>query len=400
MTTPSSLPTIATQLISVIVRLVTLILRILIFPLAKVSAIIFPPHEFDDVRKSGDRAARAFAAEFRKYLNTSRTNDNNDDSDNDVVNPLEITSYSNTVAAARRNNKFLFIYLHSPHHPQAQHFMSHTLADDRVLNFMRNSSQNLMVWASSVHSADGAAVAGSLHVTAYPFVALLSCQRGSGGTVEVLMRMDGMQQRALAQLNRNNGYSRMMSGEIPYNTGEFLAILAAHLLHYQSIIDEAIARRRAREEEAALRAEQDREYEEALEADRRREAERAEAERLEQERIRQEEENIRLEEERRSKELETAKSLVGEEPSPGSGVARLRLFLPSGIKVDRRFEADAKVEVIRAYVKLYFHEKNIDIESFELSMNYPKKVLDDNEETIQDALGGLQAVVMVRDLDA
>ena len=98
--------------------------------------------------------------------------------------------------------------------------------------------------------------------------------------------------------------------------------------------------------------------------------------------------------------LDEAKRLVSEEPPSGAGVARLRLFLPSGSKVDRRFYAHEKVEVIRAYVKLYFHDNDISINNFELSSNYPKRILDNDQDSIQEVLGGLQAVIMVRDLDS
>merc|ERR1712232_1316391 len=124
-----------------------------------------------------------------------------------------------------------------------------------------------------------------------------------------------------------------------------------------------------------------------------------EAERQEQRRVEEEREKLRIEEEKREI-LEEAKKLVSEEPPSGPGVARIRLFLPSGSKVQRRFLANDKVEVIRAYVRLYFDENKIDIENFELSSNYPKKILANNSESIQDALGGLQAVIMIRDLDA
>jgi len=212
--------------------------------------------------------------------------------------------------------------------------------------------------------------------------------------------MEGLGSRSHADANLARR-AALTSNEIPFHATDFLAVLSAHVLHYQTIIEEANARRRLREEEAALRAEQDREFQETLAADRRREEERLEQERLERERIVEEEEKARLEEAQRQSMLDQARQMVPEEPQTGTpGVARLRLFLPSGSRVDRRFQATDRIAVIRAFIQIYFHEKEIAIQNFELSSNYPKKILDDDDASIEEALGALQAVIMVRDLDA
>lgn len=375
------------QITRIIIRFITLLLKILVSPLGKLSNIIFPPGEFDDARKSGDRAARVFCSEvITPTLLEGGSN------------PFEASSYATAVASAHRNHKLLMVYLHSPQNPDARHFVRNCLGDGRVLNFLNSPESNVMCWGGSINAADGASVAQGLKVCAYPFVALLSCQRGSR-TAEILFRMEGLGSRANdATTARRTAYA---VNEIPFHPTDFLAVLSAHVLHYQTIIEEAAARRRVREEEVALRAEQDREFQETLAADRRREAERLEEERLERERVQKEEENARLEEAQRQSLLDEARQLVPEEPPAGSpGVARLRLFLPSGSRVDRRFHAQDHIAVIRAYVQIYFHEKEIAILNFELSSNYPKKILDDNDASIEEALGALQAVIMVRDLDA
>jgi len=317
----------------------------------------------------------------------------------DTSNPFEASSYASAVASAHRNHKLLMVYLHSPHHPNARHFVRDCLGDARVLNFLNSADSNLMCWGGSIHAADGASVVQGLKVCQFPFVALLSCQRGVR-TAEVLFRMEGLGSRSHADANLARR-AALTSNEIPFHATDFLAVLSAHVLHYQTIIEEANARRRLREEEAALRAEQDREFQETLAADRRREEERLEQERLERERIVEEEEKARLEEAQRQSMLDQARQLVPEEPQTGTpGVARLRLFLPSGSRVDRRFQATDRIAVIRAFIQIYFHEKEIAIQNFELASNYPKKILDDDDASIEEALGALQAVIMVRDLDA
>jgi len=398
---------ILTQLLTLILRLITLILRLLVFPLAKLSRVIFPPKPFDNVQ-AGEKAARAFVTQFGSFLPSpvgegGSGNDagGSDEGSLECMNPLEVSSYSSVVSEAHQSNRFVMVYLHSPLNPDSKHFIQYGLADARVLSFLnsRRAAGNLLVWGGSVHSADGAALARALNVCSYPFVALLSCQRSSS-SADLFLRLEGLQKRQTGNNARTSSRRAVLASQIPFQPTDFLSIMAAHLMAYQNILDEAMTRQRIREEEAALRAEQDREFQETLEADRRREEERAEAERQEQRRVEEEREKLRIEEEKRERILEEAKKLVSEEPPSGPGVARIRLFLPSGSKVQRRFLANDKVEVIRAYVRLYFDENNIDIENFELSSNYPKKILANDSESIQDALGGLQAVIMIRDLDA
>ena len=310
---------ILSQIISVLLRLITLLLRIAVFPLAKVSRYIFPAGKFDDVRKSGDKAARAFVTHFASFLPSENHTDSNNSNSSSILehertntNPMESMSYSNAVSMAHRSNKFVLLYLHSPLHPDSKHFIRTGLADPRVLNFLntRRAEGNLMVWGGSIHTADGAAVARSLNVCAYPFIALLSCQRGSGSSADVLLRFEGLQRHNYRHNSRAGTRRAISASQIPYQPTDFLSIVAAHLMTYQNILDEALAQQRRRQEEVELRAEQDREFQEALEADRRRETERAEVERLEQVRIQQEEERARLEAEARMNALDKARRLI------------------------------------------------------------------------------------------
>jgi len=160
-----------------------------------------------------------------------------------------------------------------------------------------------------------------------------------------------------------------------------------------------------RQQEIDLREEQDREYREALEADQRRERER------EEERLRVEEEEqqrvdaIQHAEDVKVNRMQQARELLvmnGEE-EPGKsekGCARIRLMLPSGQRIERRFWGVDTVNVVRAFLMVYFEENGVGIENFQLNCNYPKKALADGDATVESEGLCPQAVIMVQDLDA
>lgn len=172
-------------------------------------------------------------------------------------------------------------------------------------------------------------------------------------------------------------------------------------------------RRYAREEETRLREEQDREYREALEEDQRRErVKREEMERRQEEERRHQEELQKVEMEK-CRRLEDARRIMGDRMNGdelhggGSGnvnvgdkVARIRLMLPSGKRIERKFWGADTIENVRAFLILYFEEHGIGIENFELRSNYPKKALVDGEKTLEGEGLCPQAVIMVQDMDA
>jgi len=163
-----------------------------------------------------------------------------------------------------------------------------------------------------------------------------------------------------------------------------------------------------RQDEVRLRDEQDREYRETLEEDQRREREKKEEiHRREDEERRKEEEVVRVVNDKLDR-LQNAREVLnrnGEgEPDINdksiSSIARVRLMLPSGKRVERSFRGIDTIDVVRAFLIIYFEENDIGIENFQLSSNYPKKALVDGSKTVESEGLCPQAVIMVQDLDA
>eukprot|EP00557_Chaetoceros_sp_GSL56_P007637 CAMPEP_0176503374 /NCGR_PEP_ID=MMETSP0200_2-20121128/15326_1 /TAXON_ID=947934 /ORGANISM="Chaetoceros sp., Strain GSL56" /LENGTH=521 /DNA_ID=CAMNT_0017902655 /DNA_START=128 /DNA_END=1693 /DNA_ORIENTATION=+ len=314
----------------------------------------------------------------------------------------------------------LLIYLHAPLHDKVPHFLKNVLCNPRIMSLIhrcRNSGA-LTCWGGSIHTADGAYARDTLQVSCFPFLALVrvgnqngssSNARGSTTTattttrnLELLFRMEGPD---LQSIQPNALFIHLNNA----------------LVKYEAILTEQTMRRLQRQEEVRLREEQDREYREALEADQKREREKQEQQRLKEEeerRIREEQERIAKEKQNR---LDNARRILyrnGSGNGSGNGMqgkeslddlenydsniiqARIRLVLPSGKRLERKFRGDDTIDAVRSFLILHFEENDIPIENFELSCNYPKKALTDGEKTLESEGLCPHAVIMVQDLDA
>eukprot|EP00573_Skeletonema_grethae_P001378 CAMPEP_0201691206 /NCGR_PEP_ID=MMETSP0578-20130828/4428_1 /ASSEMBLY_ACC=CAM_ASM_000663 /TAXON_ID=267565 /ORGANISM="Skeletonema grethea, Strain CCMP 1804" /LENGTH=450 /DNA_ID=CAMNT_0048176365 /DNA_START=6 /DNA_END=1358 /DNA_ORIENTATION=- len=400
--------------------ILTILLRVAIWPLIKVLNILFTPKEFDGVDNSvnADRAARAFVGMVRKQISVVRPVIANLDraaagDDNDVMEqynepscPFVEKGYSSTMDEIAQNNTIsnphnplLLIYLHSPLHSQGTKFIDNYLCHPQLLKLLNDNTENNVVkcFGASVHSADGQRLRDMMEVTSFPFMALLSVKSRSSSTnnnnsnnisMELLLRLESTQLFTI-------------------QPSQITTYLNTAITRHAQIIAEETARRLQREEDARLREEQNREYQEALLADQMREMERNEQ--LERERREREEaeERERLEMAKEQSRLEDAQRILDEsggEPPVGTkvGVARMRFTLPNGKKVDRRFRSVDTVEVLRAFLTLHLEETGVEIKNFGLSTSFPKKSFgeEDNKLTLEEAGLAPQAVVMVQDLDA
>uniref|UniRef100_A0A6U3S7I6 UBX domain-containing protein n=1 Tax=Ditylum brightwellii TaxID=49249 RepID=A0A6U3S7I6_9STRA len=387
-----------------LIAIFTIFLRIFLYPLRKLSYMFFPPKELDGYSNAtvADLAAAKFVHHFQsRYLSTLLPPSSPSDADSNTNSqscPFVTKGYNSTITSVLSSppstTPLLLIYLHSPLHRDVDNFCQKTLCNHRVLAYL-NGENYVSCLAESVHSAEGSYLSTFLGVCSYPFVALLSVKSRSSSssnanppnvnnaTMELLLRMEG---EALTKLRPE----------------QFVAYIGTTVRRHKDALEEVERRRLQREEEARLREEQDREFQEALLADQQREiARREEEERIRLEQLRIEEETRNAEEEAALK-LTTARSMVRDEPPKGGSepTARVRLTLPNGKRIDRRFYASDTVDVIRAFLIVRFHEQEIPIENFSLSTNFPKKTFDDGSLTLKEAGLCPQAVMMIQDLDA
>ncbi len=262
----------------------------------------------------------------------------------------------------------------------------------------------LACWGGSIHTADGAHVQNSLQVNSYPFLALVKVKASGSGS-------NSSQPQPSATSNNDNSSNITTNNILKQNLelhfrmeGPTLQSITPSNLHlhlsnslnaYQQQLSQDTLRRLQRQEEIHLRQEQDREYQEALEEDRRREREKQqEAERIEAEerRVREMEQEA---ENRKREKLQKARDFLGEDMSDNSNgssidrtrsIARIRLMLPSGKRVERTFWGDDSFNVVRAFLILHFDENDIQMDNFQLSSKYLKKALVNGGERIVSAV--------------
>lgn len=384
------------NLLSKLAFFLTFTLRLLLYPARKVANILFPIKEFDiNDGRSPEHAANAFVDMFaQEYIQTLATPHENpfvNKSYNQVIQQLasQVPGNSYNWNDGPRPPSLLLLYIHSPLHRNVPTFLKNVLCHTRILTLLKEHKELITCWGGSIHTADGLNAMYSFQVTTFPFLALVRVHPNTTGRnppkMDLLLRLEGV---ALQSTSVNSLYS----------------YLNMSLLKYQTILSEQMMQRLQRQEEVRLREEQDREYREALEADRRREQEKENERQKKEDEERYQRESEERKAQERLERLEKAReTLVMNGPEPDideKGCARIRLMLPSGQRVERRFRGMDTIHVIRAFLLLYFEDNGIGIQNFQLNCNFPKKVLKDGDSTLEQEALCPQAVIMVQDLDA
>ncbi|GIL47879.1 hypothetical protein Vafri_4512 [Volvox africanus] len=264
---------------------------------------------------------------------------------------------------ARREFKFLFVYLHAPEHEDTDLFCRTVLTCPDVVDYVNT---NFMSWGGDVTASDAFVLSQQTQMAAtrFPYVALLS----------------------MAPADNRVQLVATASGPAIEDPQSLLTLLRGAVANFGALLAAQRAEIEEREHARRLVEEQDAEYEASLAADRRREAERAE------ERRRQEEEDQRrVEEERRAREAADAEAarladaaatierrrqaaraaLLPEPPAGSEGSAAIRLRLPDGTNVARCFPKRATLQAVFDFVD------SLDATSYNryhLAASYPRRV--------------------------
>ncbi|XP_071451650.1 FAS-associated factor 2 [Hetaerina americana] len=287
-------------------------------------------------------------------------------------------SYSDALAHAKRDLRFLIVYLHSPQHQDTPTFCRSTLGDQEFVAFVDSQA---LFWGCSVTTPEGYRVALMLRECSYPFLALLVLR---DSRMTVVGRLEGAA-----------------------GPQELIATLQELMSENEASLIAARADRNERSFTQTLRRQQDEAYEESLRADREKERRRKEErERIEEE-MRLKEEAIR-EEQKRIEEIRRQKidwaTRVPEEPSADDPEAvHVVIKLPTGKRLERRFRLRHTLQSLYYYV--FCHPESPD--SFEIATNFPKKVLQcmptesmPSVQTLEEAGLRRGEVLFVYDLEA
>ncbi|KAK2673026.1 hypothetical protein RAB80_010569 [Fusarium oxysporum f. sp. vasinfectum] len=202
---------------------------------------------------------------------------------------------------AKKDLKFMLVVLMSPEHDDTESFVKETLLAPEVVNFIKDPSNNIILWGGNVLDSEAYQVAQEYICTKFPFSALVCLTPKEGST-----RM---------------GIVKRLVGPMPPST--YLSELRAAIEKYGADLDGVRAERTAQEVTRNLRTEQDSAYE-------------------------------RLEEKREQWIAWRATTIVPEPPTSDKSVVRVALKMPeeSGIgRIVRRFPQDASLEDLYAFVE-------------------------------------------------
>ncbi|XP_009108223.1 plant UBX domain-containing protein 10 [Brassica rapa] len=280
--------------------------------------------------------------------------------------------FMDALQLSRSQFKLLFVYLHSPDHPDTPAFCERTLCSEGVVAFL---NENFVAWGGSIRSSEGFKMSNSFKASRFPFCAVV--MPAANHRIALLQQVEG-----------------------PTTPEEMIAILQRVVEDSSSVLVTARVEAEERRTNLRLREEQDAAYRAALEADQARERqrqedqERIEREAAEAERKRKEEEEARERAEREAAEREAArvrmrqeKALaLGDEPEKGPDVTQVLVRFPNGERKGRRFESNTKIQTLYDYVDSL---GVLETEEYSLITNFPRTVYGRDKESMSLKDAGL-----------
>ncbi|OMP02862.1 hypothetical protein COLO4_10773 [Corchorus olitorius] len=263
--------------------------------------------------------------------------------------------FMDALQRSRNAFKLLFVYLHSPDHPDSPVFCERTLCSEAVAAFV---NENFISWGGSIRASEGFKMSNSLKASRFPFCAVV--MPATNQRIALLQQVEG-----------------------PKSPEELLTMLQRVLEESAPVLVAARLDAEERRNNMRLREEQDAAYRAALEADqarerqRREEQERLEREAAEAERKRKEEEEARERAAREAAEKEAARARMreekalslGEEPEKGPNVTQVLVRFPTGERKERRFHSTATIQSLYDYVDSL---GCLEVEDYNLVSNFPR----------------------------
>ncbi|KAL5229615.1 hypothetical protein ABZP36_028391 [Zizania latifolia] len=265
--------------------------------------------------------------------------------------------FADALQRAQREYKLLFVYLHSPDHPDTPAFCGGCLCAEPVAAFI---DENFVAWGGSIRRTEGFKMSNSLNASRFPFCAVVMASTNQ--RIMLLQQIEG-----------------------PKSPEEMITILQRVVEECTSSLVAARIEAEERVSNQRLREEQDAAYRVALEADqarelqRREEQERREREAAEAERKRKEEEEALARAAQEAAEKEAALTrrrqekamALGAEPEKGPDVTRVLIRFPTGERKERRFHSSTTI------TSLYDYVDSLDCltaEKYSLVSNFPRVI--------------------------
>ena len=249
--------------------------------------------------------------------------------------PLLTSSYARAFDIAKSDVKFLLVIPLSPEHPDNDEFVKNILLSPRVVEYLTDSSNNVIVWAGSVADSEPYKVASALNVTTFPSAAVIAHTPSVSSTAMSIV-------------------SRIHK---PASPDDFVGVLQAAKAEHSDSLSRVRASKTEHQAERSLRDEQQSAYERSLAKDR----EKARARKAAEDDILQkkiDQERKEAQQEQYAQDLAQWKRWRAAQfgPEPGDDVkdtVRTSIRLLDGTKVLRRFYGQASIEDVYAFVECH-----------------------------------------------
>lgn len=249
--------------------------------------------------------------------------------------PFFESGYAAAFDLAKKNLQYLLVVLISPEHDETSSFVRDTLLSPEVVAFIRDPSNNIILWAGNVQDSEAYQVSSALTCTKFPFTGLIV------HTPQVSSTAMGIATRIVG----------------PTPPTQYIAKLRAAMANHAEPLDRVRAQRSEQQATRSIRQQQDSAYERSLALDR----ERARKKKEDAERAAQAEKEA-LEREakaqRHAQDLQQWRhwraSRVAPEPAQDAkDIVRISVRMLDASRVVRRFPAAAEVEELYAFVECY-----------------------------------------------
>jgi len=293
--------------------------------------------------------------------------------------PFNRGSYSQVLEEAKRELKFLLVYLHCEEHQDTPTFCREVLSNPLVVEQV--ASQNIIFWGCSVTRSEGYRVSQALRENSYPFLAMIVLRQNR---MVVVGRREGMvQAETLVQWMQDT------------------------VTDFEAFIVAARAEREERNLDREIRSEQEAAFAETLRRDQEREQRAREQEEVDR-REEEERERLRREELDRKDQIVKMKiELAGEIPEEpeigGEDTVRVLIKLPGGQRLERRFLLSHSLKHI--YYFVFCHPDSPD--QFDIVTNFPRRTLPCKPSpampappSLKEAGFGKSEMLFVADLDS
>ncbi|KAI7654857.1 UBX-domain-containing protein, partial [Hortaea werneckii] len=243
--------------------------------------------------------------------------------------------YAQAFDVAKRDLKYLLVLLLSPEHDDTAPFVRDTLLAPEIVEFIKEPSNNIVLWAGTVQDAEAYQVASALNVTRFPYACLI-------------VHTPSVSSTAMGKITSSAG---------PVAAPDLIQKLQAAMQERSQELERIRRQRQEQQATRDLRQEQESAYERSLAADREKARKRKDEEAAEEKAEREEREMAERKAEEARKLAQwrrwRAQSVPSEPDAEVKDAVRISLRLPSGERVIRKFRAEADLEELYAFVECY-----------------------------------------------